>query len=149
MYLTAQVHGADRVSVALARMAATALERTGTTVARVLHQVERQERTMLSLGWHPHGTPTGSVPPSPPWRISGDLSRSVKVEEPTLRGATWTGRSGPTSPYGRIHELGGWTGAGHRTYLPARPHLKPAWTIVRPTVRATFVRDWTVATRPR
>lgn len=29
-------------------------------------------------------------------------------------------------PYARIHELGGWTGQGHRTKIPKRPYLRRA-----------------------
>jgi phage gpG-like protein len=143
-----RVQGAAAISAALTALGERMLAETRTAVLTVLEQVARQERTLLSLGWHPAGTPTGSLPGTPPWRVSGDLSRSTRAEPPTLRGATWTGRAGPTSAYGRIHELGGWTGAGHRTYLPARPHLRPAWEIVRPTVAATFTRAWARATRP-
>jgi hypothetical protein len=146
--VTIRVEGTAAVSAALADIGVRVLAETRTAVEKVLGQVARQERSLLSGGWHPPGTPTGSVPGSPPWRISGDLSRSVVAEPATLRGATWTGRAGPTSAYGRIQELGGWAGAGHRTYLPPRPHLKPAWAIVRPTVRITFEAAWTRATRP-
>ena len=148
MRVDVTVTGTAEVSAALADIGVRVLTETRVAVEKVLGQVARQERSLLSTGWHPRGTPTGSVPGSPPWRISGDLSRSVVVEPATLRGATWTGRIGPTSVYGRIQELGGWTGAGHRTYLPPRPHLKPAWMIVRPTVRTTFEAAWTKATRP-
>jgi hypothetical protein len=140
--------GVPEVSAAFAAMIAQVEGVTGPTVKKVLDQVGRHERTLLSLGYHPYGTPTGSVPPSPPWRIFGDLSRSVWTE-PTKRTVfTWSGRVGPTSPYGRIHELGGWTGRRHATYLPPRPHLDPAWRIVRPSVRFTFEVAWLHATRP-
>jgi hypothetical protein len=140
--------GVEHVTAAFASMAARTGATTGATVTKVLHQVERQERTQLSLGWHPFGTKTGSVPPSPPWRISGHLSRSVRVEPAVSSGFVWTGRVGPTAVYARIQELGGRIGAGHRTVLPSRPHLRPAWAIVRPTLRHTFTDVWAHSTRP-
>lgn len=154
-----RVTGVPEVSAAFALMMATTTEATGDTVSKVLHQVKRHERTQLSRGWHPPGTPTGSIPPNPPWRVSGDLSRSVEVEEPHLAGWLWTGRMGPTAVYARIQELGGFVrianlgsvGPQRRSsyaYLPPRPHLRPAWDIVRPTVRHTFYDAWTRSTRP-
>lgn len=143
-----EVHGVEEVLAATAAMAAKTLADTGKAVRKVLHQVARQERTQLSLGWHPPGTRTGSVPPEPPWRISGHLSRSVRVQEPVLRGATWFGQMGPTAVYSRIHELSGITGAGYRTFLPKRPHLMPAWRIVEPSVLPTFINTWARSTRP-
>lgn len=148
MAAKSELTGVEKVTAAFAAMIAKVEEQTGPTVKKVLGQVARHERTLLSLGYHPYGTPTGSVPPAPPWRISGDLSRSVWVEPPLRRLFVWSGRVGPTSPYGRIHELGGWTGRGRSTYLPRRPHLKPAWQIVRPSVRYTFEMTWLRATRP-
>ncbi len=141
--ITARFEGQDRVYAAFAAMMAKAEAETVKTIESVLEKVARQERTMLSLGWHPKGTRTGSIPPAPPWRISGDLSRSVRVEKPHSTGPfRWEGRMGPTAIYARIQELGGVTGRGHRTVLPARPHLKPAWEIVRPSVHGQFVKAW-------
>lgn len=142
----AAIYAADvqRVSAALKLIGAQSVAATGVAMKQVLERVARQERVLLSLGWHPYGTRTGSVPPAPPWRISGHMSRQVKVYGPVLFGgfrARWEGKVGPDVVYGRIHELGGWTGAGHRTYLPPRPSLGPAWRIVRPTVRPTFEHE--------
>jgi len=143
-----EIKGVPDVEAAFDDLWLKTLEATGLAMGVILHQVARQERVMLSLGWHPFGTRTGSIPPSPPWRISGALSRSVTVEGPRMYNFVWRGQVGPTSPYGRIHELGGWTGAGYRTYLPPRPHLAPAWAIVRPTVHSTFAKVWEHTTRP-
>lgn len=137
------VRGVDRVVAGLAAIVAREVEATPDAVEQVLQRVARQEKTLLSLGWHERGTPTGSAPGSPPWRISGALMGSVFVEPARPSGAfSWSGRVGPTSRYGRIHELGGNTGRGHRTYLPPRPHLAPAWRIVRPSVPSVFRGAW-------
>lgn len=156
---TVEVSGDDEVYVALAAIASQVSDTTGETVKLVLNQVARQERNMLSLGWHPLGTKTGSIPPEPPWRITGHLSRSVRVEKPVLQMFVWTGQMGPTAVYARIHELGGYIRVRHRGeigpqlihsyfYMPKRPHLMPAWQLVQPSVFGTFYRAWTRATRP-
>lgn len=148
----AHLEGVDRVIAALQFMIESAGAATPIAVDNVLKAVARHERAQLSLGWHPPGTKTGSQPGQPPWRITGRLSRAVTVQPAALHGPwRWSGKTGPDGAkaiYARIHELGGWTGAGYRTYLPPRPHLKPAWEIVRPTVRPSFKRVWTRATRP-
>lgn len=134
----------QRVTLAMRLKEKQLVAATGVALEKILRRVARQQRVLLSMGWHPYGTKTGSVPPEPPWRISGRMSRSVKVFGPVLFGvirARWTGKVGPSAVQGRIQELGGWTGAGHRTYLPPRPSLGPAWSIVRPTVRPTFEHD--------
>jgi phage gpG-like protein len=37
--------------------------------------------------------------------------------------SVFIGPSGPSIPYSRIQQKGGWTGRGHSTYIPARPYL--------------------------
>jgi hypothetical protein len=122
---------------------------TGIAVDKVLDRAVRQEKTQLSLGYHRPGTRTGSVPPAPPWRISGDLRASVRKQPAVCQGggAVWLGKMGPTAVYARIQELGGRTGYQHRTVLPARPHLKPAWHIVHPQMRDMFAREWSAVIR--
>lgn len=141
-------HGIDQQKLALDFMVARIDAASRDSTEKVLKQVARQEKTLLSLGWHPPGTPTGSVSPDPPWRISRHLRSEVKTDGPHPSGPHgWWGRVGSTAIYARIQELGGVTGRGHRTRLPPRPHLKPAWAIVRPTVRRTFMRAWAAAVR--
>lgn len=145
--------GVERVSIVLAVMRVRSIEASRKALEEILNRVARQERTLLSLGYHPPGTKTGSVPPSPPWRISGAFVRSVGIGDPRLsfglRGLSWRGTVGANIVYARIHEKGGWTGKGHRTYLPPRPHLEPAWKIVRPGMRIQFEHQLKYATRPK
>jgi len=83
-------------------------------------------KTALSAQAHQRGTPTNSPPGGVPSKVSGTLARSVLSESPTASGpGLWSGRSGPTTVYSRIQELGGQTGRGHATTLPARPYVKP------------------------
>lgn len=141
--------GIDRAHAQLDEMVALARQAAPTMIDIVTRQVMRQEKTLLSLGTHKRGTVTGSVSPEPPWRISGKLRDSVKIERARKTGTDrWSGRVGPSddTPYGRIQELGGWTGRNHATYLPKRPSLKPAWEIVRPTVTRRFASGWQKST---
>lgn len=149
MTIRGEWHGMDRLIAGLDTLVLRVDSASKDATQHVLEQVQRQARTMLSLGWHPPGTPTGSIAPAPPWRISGDLSRSVKVSKPLVKVGEhgWSGQIGATTVYARIQELGGVAGAGHRSRLPARPYLKPAWAIVRPSVRDTFARYWAEAVR--
>jgi hypothetical protein len=144
--------GVERVSLALALIRDESVEAAKRATSHALHQVARQQRTLLSMGWHPYGTKTGSVPPEPPWRITGAFSRSVGVREPELRmtwrGLLWEGWVGAGVVYARIHELGGWTGRKHRTYLPPRPSLRPAWYLAQPDVELTYYHEMYRGTRP-
>lgn len=68
-------------------------------------------------------------PPPGPLKIrTGDLRRGIQIVTPTPAGrGTWvSGLETKGIAYGRIHELGGVAGAGHRSRIPARPYLEPA-----------------------
>lgn len=136
-----ETRGVEKAKAQLTRIAARVEGATGDAVDDVLEQLQRQARRMLSLGWHSPGTPTGSAPGSPPWRISGRLSRAITVVKARPTGAgKWSGKVGPTRVvYARIQEIGGWAGRRHRSYLPPRPYMKPAVRLVKPTVRHAFV----------
>jgi hypothetical protein len=138
-----RVVGVERVSQRLQRLGKLSSDAVREGTKKTMEQIARQERTLLSLGWHKIGTKTGSVPPDPPWRITGELSRSVMVEGPIKFGALgrWVGRVGAYAVYARIHELGGWAGRDHQTYLPPRPHLKPAVDIVMPKIRFIYEHE--------
>lgn len=111
---------------------------TPATINEILRKVAIQQRTLLNLGSHPPGTRTGSAPGSPPWRISGHLTDSVTVRRARSTGpGRWEGQVGPTAVYGRVQELGGGPYS-----LPARPSLRPAWDLVRPTVSHQFRAAW-------
>lgn len=139
------VHGVEQVKRRLFLINRKTVEAAGQATKRVLDRVARQEQILLNLGAHPKNTPTGSRPGEPPWRISGHLSDKVKVFGPNLHGGFWNprweGAVGSTAVYARIQELGGWAGRNHQSYLPPRPHLKPAWNIVRPTARAVYLHE--------
>lgn len=93
---------------------------------------------------HPAGTPTPSPKGAPPAKVSGNLGRSIR-QEPAA-GARRISRYqfqvmvGPTIVYGRIQELGGRTGRGHRTWLPPRPYIAPATIRLRGQIHNAGVR---------
>lgn len=89
---------------------------------------------------HPFATKTPSAPETPPAAISGALAGSMMNEPAVPIGdAEYLAKSGPTTRYSRIQELGGWMeghplmhwredgvqhwSAGHS--LPPRPYMKP------------------------
>lgn len=70
-------------------------------------------------------------PPGPLGIRSGRLSRTVRTDPARFiapnrfRKALRAGDA--TVRYARIHEYGGRTGAGHRSYIPKRPYMRPAF----------------------
>lgn len=104
--------------------------------------VEIAVKNKLRESSHPRRTVTPSAPGSPPSLISGNLMRSIAVKGPTGAAGAYRAEIGPTAIYGRIQELGGNTGRGHRTHLPARPYVMPAWESAAPEVGAAFVTAW-------
>ena len=55
---------------------------------------------------------------------TGTLRRSVNFQ---IDSDGMTLRVGPNVVYAAIHEFGGWAGRGRKTYIPARPYVKPTW----------------------
>lgn len=142
------VSGVRETEAALARLKQRVRGATPDVIDKVLEQGKRHAQVLLSAGQHVRGTPTGSTPGSPPWRIGGHLRDAWRLDRAKPLGADrWSGQVGPTARYSRIQELGGVTGRGHHTRLPPRPYFKPAWAIVRPSVGRTFARAWADATR--
>src|SRR5260370_28182635 len=83
--------------------------------------VKDETARLASIFIHPRHTKTPSPPGAPVGRISGDLVHSLLV---TPRGGMITD-VGPTIRYGRIQELGGYSGGWWPGRLPARPYLLP------------------------
>lgn len=91
------------------------------------HLIEAETKKKLAQSSHSKGTPTPSAPGQPPSLVTGGLRRSIRVQGPRKVGpGAWESQTGPTAIYGRIQELGGVTGRGGATVLPARPYLGPA-----------------------
>lgn len=130
-----QLEGIGELSAALDLLrdrAALAAGEAADAMARVAHVAIREK---LNLAGHAPGTPTPSPPGSPPARITGRLDESVRVTQRHREPGRAEDHVAPTAVYARIQELGGWTGAGHQTYLPPRPYVRPAVEAARPRLR--------------
>jgi phage gpG-like protein len=101
----------ERAPVAATR-AAMAMALTFTTEVKIVEL----SRTTSSP------SPAGS----PPALVSGALRDSVRPEPPVIEGPRTAVVVGGTVVYARIHELSGWAGRGHASFLPKRPYIKPA-----------------------
>lgn len=93
------------------------------TIAQAAH-LEGDIKDKLKLTAHARGTKTPSLPGEPPSTVDGTLARSIQVDGPEQIGfgnyLAAVGSDGVV--YSRIQELGGQTGRGHETTLPARPY---------------------------
>jgi hypothetical protein len=90
--------------------------------------IERGVKLELSRSSHPPKVKTPSPPGSPPSLVTGRLRQSVRMTQLRQTGAgQWTAHVAPTTVYSRIQELGGWAGKGHRSHLPPRPYIRPAF----------------------
>jgi len=111
-------------------------------VLLMAHRTEAATKRTLATSSHGRRTPTPSNPGEPPSMISGNLMRSIAVQGPVGLAGAWEASVGPTAVYGRIQELGGRTGRGHRTTLPPRPYLEPSWESVRVELVAIMAGVW-------
>ena len=100
---------------------------------------ELKERIQASLVRSEY--PPSSPPGEPPALRSGLLRDSVYQRTVEL-GTGYQERVFPSAVYARIHELSGWTGAGHRTFLPRRPYVGPALQAYTPNFRPAMVAVW-------
>lgn len=146
-----KVTGVAQLTRALQAMAARVEVATPVAVKAAGDLLKSKAQTELSRTSHARGTPTPSVAPQPPAKITGHLHDTWDVLGPTAIGAAiWHEEIGPTAVYARIQELGGQAGRGHATTLPERPYLRPAFEawIRDPATRETFAKAWARAVRP-
>lgn len=86
---------------------------------------------------YPPASPEGEPPA---WR-TGWLFEHVYLNVlPTDTG--WQARAYPSTVYARIHELSGWAGRDHASFLPERPYVRPARDETVPRVGDAFVSRW-------
>lgn len=91
----------------------------------------------LRRSYYPPASPEGEPPA---WR-TGYLHDHVYVRVlETGDGAQ--ARIYPSTVYARIHELSGWAGRDHASFLPARPYVRPASEETATRVGDTFARAW-------
>lgn len=136
----------EEVSIRLRHLADTASHQGGPKAAEAMGRVLMfgVQTSELRRFTHPAGTPTPSPKGQPPARVTGTLARSMRQEP--MSGARQIGTHkyqvvvGPTIVYGRIHELGGWAGAGHKTFIPRRPYINPATIRLRHQISEAGIR---------
>jgi phage gpG-like protein len=146
------VSGVRELNAALEGVVAKQRAATRQATAKALHLIEKEAKAQLSKtsssgdqgrdgkGRFTKRGSTSSPPGDPPFLITGNLRRSVRVTGPDPVGSTgWRGQTGPTAVYGRIQELGGVTGRGT---LPARPYMQPAWDKVSPLIAPIYRAAW-------
>lgn len=139
-----QIDGVPRWERAVDELVLRLSEATYLATSYALHLLEREEKVLLTTYPHPKGTPT----PSPPWigpvgLISGHLRRGVRVDGPWQMSMTMVeGEVGPTAVYARIQELGGYTGRGHRTFLPPRPYHRPTLDASLSEIHQAYADAW-------
>lgn len=140
-----QVLGIPEFSAALKAITARFDMATRVATAEAAKITQAEIRQTLSTTSHRKGTPTPSAPGEPPSRITGVLRTSVEKEGPHRIGfGYYLAEVGPTALYGRIQELGGVTGRGHATTLPARPFVAPSYDrlVAGGALSATYYVAW-------
>lgn len=139
-----RVEGGAAFDAALDDLARRLHAATRSAVREGIRHTRRRAHAELSRYYHPPNTPTPSPPGEPPARIGGHLRGSLSPTGPVPTSGGYTGRLGPTAVYGRIQELGGQAGRGHRSTLPARPYLRPAVrrSIADGSLRRIFADAW-------
>jgi hypothetical protein len=98
-----------------------------------------KERIQENLGQreYPPAAPIGE----PPAKRSGFLQDNVFITELDSPSGIME-RIYPSTVYARIHELSGWAGAAHRSFIPKRPYVEPARDATVGEVRDTFYDHW-------
>lgn len=114
-----------------------------------LYVIERNVKMYLRTFTHPFGTPTPSPRGAPPALVFGHLRRSWRntPAHETTRPWVIQAHGGPTAVYARIHELSGWTGRGHASFIPRRPYVRPMVRASRREVHQVYVELLTRAIR--
>lgn len=147
MGIEARVQGVDEWKAATQAIRERTRVETDRAVDDSLAVIQQAAQRNLSLTSHPRGTPTPSQPGQPPSLIGGALRRAVKARRLLHGPRVFSGGVGPTIVYGPIQERSGWAGAGHRSFIPARPYLRPARASAIPAIRRIFITAWTRAIR--
>lgn len=95
------------------------------TLAGVEHCAEEVVKPAIQDNLQRLYYPPASPPGDPPAYRTGHLHDEVYTSaSETETGAV--GEAWPSTPYARIHELSGWAGRDHASFLPKRPYVGPA-----------------------
>ncbi|MEY9937290.1 hypothetical protein [Streptacidiphilus sp. MAP5-3] len=142
------VRGVDDLRAALEEMTTRVQRATPQAVEAGAKEMKSAVQAKLELKSHARGTPTPAAPGEPPAKIDGRLRDSVRYDPPMqTQPGLWMTVLGATTVYAAIHELSGWAGRNHASFIPKRPYLRPAAeeTMRNPAFRAAFAKIWAVA----
>lgn len=145
--MTILLSGVGEFGRALDAYIARASAASKKAVTDAAHFIEAEAKAELGTYSHKRGTPTPSPIGHPPAVVSGTLRRSIRVTDVEAISVTgWTASVGPSAIYGRIQELGGFTGA-YDSYLPARPYMQPAFELATHSgaLLAIYTTAWRAA----
>ena len=141
-----EIFGINEVVAALEAISLAAQVSAKTIVKRSEAVVETEAKKQFT-GAHGRHDPTTSRPGEPPDVVTGTLRRSIKSDPVSVNGWLAKGSVYPTTVYARLQELGGTTGRGGRTNLPARPYMAPAYALSLPKMAAIAAEEWAKAVR--
>lgn len=105
---------------ALAAWQARTREATKASGKDAAEVIQKAIQEKLGQREYPPASPIGE----PPAKRSGDLQGSVQVRELGSDSGVME-RIYPSTVYARIHELSGWAGYEHKSFLPKRPYVGP------------------------
>lgn len=129
--------GADATIASLKAWAA----RTRTATETGVQKAGKDLKALIQSNLDQRHYPPSSPPGTPPARRTGWLHDNVYQRTVQLASG-YQERVYPTAVYARIHELSGWTGAGHALFLPKRPYVGPALDEYRPQFRPAMAAAW-------
>lgn len=116
-------------------------ERTAEATQTAAHDAGQVVREAIQDNLARSFYPPASEPGEPPaWR-TGYLHDHVYVRVLPVDGG-WQARIYPSTVYARIHELSGWAGREHRSFLPQRPYVRPARDATAERVGQSFADAW-------
>lgn len=100
-------------------------------------QLKGEIQTVLRQREYPPASPPGT----PPAVRTGALADSVQQRTVEVDGG-YQERVYPSTVYARIHELSGWAGKGHASFLPKRPYVEPTLAAFRDDFRPIMIEAW-------
>lgn len=141
---TMRLQGVSEFNASVDEMAALLDVATKKATVRAAAAVERRIKQKLKQTAHKRGTKTPSAPGDPPSTVDGTLARSITVDGPEMVGfGNYTAAVGSDGvAYSRVQELGGDTGRGHATKLPARPYTLNSLDEMQDRISRIASEEW-------
>lgn len=109
-------------------------------VSQAADAVKEGIQENLSRGIYPPASPEGEPPAYRSGFLHDEIYQDYEGTETGARAEIW-----PSTVYARIHELSGWAGRNHASFLPKRPYVEPALEERAQEIRQIMVRAWSQA----